>query len=98
MKHHVFTLFTTGILCASLTAGAFANSPATSSDKARVIPKLEQQAHRLDWDAQATKGSARALREMQSYRVKKLIQRLQAGETVDPQEIDKLLNQQPWPY
>ena len=97
MKLHVFTLFTAGILCASLTAGAFASSPTTSRDKATVIPQLEQQAHRLDWNAQATKGSARALREMQSYRVKKLIERLQAGEAVDPQEIDKLLNQQPWP-
>ncbi len=98
MKHHVFTLFTAGILCASLTAGAFASSPVASSEKDKVIPKLEQQAHRLEWDAQTTKGSARALREMQSLRVKKLIQRLQAGEPVDPQEIDKLLKQQPWPY
>jgi flagellar capping protein FliD len=98
MKHRVFTLFTSGILCASLTAEAFAASPTVNTEKNAQISQLEQKAHRLDWDAQATKGSARALREMQSYQVKKLIERLQAGEAVDPQEIDKLLNQQPWPY
>ena len=98
MTRQFFTLFTTATLCVSLTAGAFAaSSPTTGTEKDAVVSKLQQQAHRFESDAQATKGSARALREMQSYRVKKLIQRLQAGEAVDPNEIDKLLNEQPWP-
>ena len=98
MKRHVFTLFTAGTLYAALTAGALAASPTVNAEKNAQISQLAQKADRLEWDAQTTKGSARALREMQSLRVKKLIQRLQAGEAVDPQEIDKLLNQQPWPY
>jgi hypothetical protein len=97
MKRYLFTLLTASVLCTSLTASAFATSPTANAEKGKVIPQLEQQVHRLDWAAQSTKGSARALRELQSLRVKKLIQRLQAGEAVDPNEIDKLLNEQPWP-
>ena len=97
MKRHLFTLLTASVLCTSLTASAFALSPTANSEKSKVIPQLEQQAHRFDWAAQSTKGSARALREQQSLRVKKLIQRLQAGEAVDPNEIDTLLKEQPWP-
>ena len=97
MKRQFFTLFTAGLLCTSLTASAFASSPTANPEKDKAIPQLEQQAHRFDWAAQSTKGSARALREQQSLRVKKLIQRLQAGDAVDPQEIDKLLKEQPWP-
>lgn len=97
MKRHIFTLFTAVVLCTSFTASAFARPSAASPEKGNVIPQLEQQAHRLDSAALSTKGSARALREQQSLRVKKLIQRVQAGEAVDPNEIDKLLKEQPWP-
>ena len=98
MKRQFLMLFTAGVLCASLTAGAFASSPTTGTEKNQLISKLEQQAHRFEWEAQATKGVPRAQRELQSLRVKKLIQRLQAGEAVGPQEIDKLLKEQPWPH
>lgn len=97
MKRQFFTLFAAGVLCAALTAGAFAGSPTAATDKDKVIQELEQQAHRFEWEAQATKGLPRTQREFQSLRVKRLIQRLQAGEAVDPQEIDKLLKEQPWP-
>jgi hypothetical protein len=97
MTRRFFTLFTITTLCVSLTAGAFASSPTAATDKDTVIPQLEQQAHRFEWEAQATKGIPRAQRELQSFRVKRLIKRLQAGEAVDPQEIDKLLKEQPWP-
>jgi hypothetical protein len=95
MKRQFFTLFTAGVFCASLTAGAFAAGPpaADTAAKDRLISKLEQRAHALDWDAQGTKGVPRARLEQRSLRVKKLIERLKAGETVDPQEIDKLLQQ-----
>lgn len=91
MTRLFFTLCTAGVLCVSLTTTAVA------ADKENVIPKLERQAHRLAWEARATKGVPRAQREFQSLRVKRLIERLQAGEAVDPQEIDKLLKEQPWP-
>lgn len=97
MTRQFFTLFTAGVLCASLTTNVFASSPIAATDQNKVIPKLEQQARRFTWEAQATKGILRAQRELQSFRVKKLIERLEAGEAVDPQEIDKLLKEQPWP-
>jgi len=97
MTRQFLTLCTAGVLCASLTTTAFAASPTAGPDKENVIPKLEQQAHRFAWEARATKGIPRAQREFQSLRVKRLIERLQAGEAVDPQEIDKLLKEQPWP-
>jgi hypothetical protein len=97
MTRQFITLFTTTTLCVFLTVGAFASSPTAATDKDRVILKLEQQAHRFEWEAQGTKGLPRTQREFQSLRVKRLIQRLQAGEAVDPQEIDKLLKEQPWP-
>ena len=93
MKRQFFTLLTTGVFCASLTAGAFASSPTADKAKIELISKLEQRAHRLEWDAQGTKGVPRARLEQRSLRVKKMIERLKAGETVDPQEIDKLLQQ-----
>jgi hypothetical protein len=97
MKRQFVTLFTTAALCTALTGSAFASSPTADTEKNPLIAKLEQQAHRLEWEAHATKGVPRAQRELQSLRVKKLIQRLQTGEAVDPQEIDTLLKEQPWP-
>ena len=101
MKRQFFTLGTITALSAALVVNAFAlpstlDSPA-GTKKDAVIAQLDRQAHRLEWEAQGTKGGARALRELQAFRVKKLIQRLQAGEVVDPQEIDTLLKLQPWP-
>src|SRR5262245_46198596 len=75
MKHQILTLFTAGVLCASLTAGAFAGPPTANTEQDRLISQLEQKAHRLAWDAQTTKGAPRALQELQSLQVKKLIQR-----------------------
>lgn len=76
---------------------AFAMSSTVDTQRATRIAQLDCQAHRLDWAAQETKGIPRAERTLQSFRVKKLIQRLQTGEAVDPQEIDMLLKVQPWP-
>jgi len=95
MKRQFFTLFTTGVLCASLTAGAFAGSPQLEFDKAKVIAKLEQRARRLEWDAQTTKGAGRQELELQRFRVRKLIKRIEAGEDVDRQEILRLLGEGP---
>jgi hypothetical protein len=97
MTRRFFTLFTTTTLCVALTAGAYARPQTAGADKDVVISQLQRRAARLDWDAQTTKGAPRAERELQSLRVKQLIERLQADEAVDPQEIDKLLKEQPWP-
>ena len=97
MKHQFCMLLTIATLNAALVAQAFALPITADTQKDTAIAQLDRQAHRFDWAAQSTKGSARALREQQSVRVKKLIQRLQAGEAVDPNEINTLLNEQPWP-
>jgi hypothetical protein len=97
MKRQLCTLLTIATLNAALIANASAMSSTADTHKDTLIAQLDRQTHRLDWAAQSTKGSALALREQQSLRVKKLIQRLQAGDAVDPQEIDKLLKEQPWP-
>lgn len=95
MKRQFFMLFTTGVLCVSLTAGALAGSPQAAFDEARVISGLEQRARRLEWDAQTTKGAGRQERELQRFQIKKLIERIKAGAYVQPQEIDRLLREEP---
>ncbi len=95
MKRQFFTLFATGVLCASLTAGAFAGSPEAAFRKAQVISQLEQRAQRLGQHAQTTKGAGRQEFELQQRQVKQLIERIRAGESVDPQEIDNLLRKGP---
>ena len=97
MTRQFFTLFPTVTLCVALSTGAFASPPTAGADTDAVVSQLQHRAARLDWDKQTTKGGPRAERELQSFRVKKLIERLQAGEAVDPHEIDTLLNEQPWP-
>lgn len=97
MTRRFFTLFTTATLSAFLVAGASAMPSTAGAQRDALIAQLDHQAHRFAWEAQATKGIPRAEREFQSLKVKKLIQRLQVGEVVDPHEIDTLLQTQPWP-
>ena len=73
MTRRFFPLFTTVALCTILTGSAFASSPTVNTERNKVVSTLEHHAHRLEWDAQATKGAPRALRELQSLRVQKLI-------------------------
>lgn len=95
MKRPFFTLFATGVLCASLTAGAFAGSPRADSEKAQVVMNLEDRAQQLAWRAQelqAAKRHADALAlKTQRLQVQNLIERLKAGESLSPRELDTLL-------
>jgi hypothetical protein len=88
-------LFSTSLAIGTLflTAAAFASSPQADTEKAELVSRLEQRADRLEWQAQGTKGVPRAHLQQQSLRLKNLIKRLEAGESVDPQEIDTLLQQ-----
>jgi len=93
MKRQLFTLFLAGLTCASLTAGAFTHAFTADSDKARVVSQLENRAQRLEQHAQSTKGAGRQEFEIQRHQVQDLIERLKAGQAVDPQELDTLLSQ-----
>jgi hypothetical protein len=93
MKRQLFTRVSAGIFALAIGAVAAEPTPARDADEAQVVSQLEQRAKRLEWQAQGTKGAPRAALEQQRLRVRKLAERLKAGESVDPQEIDKLLRQ-----
>jgi len=95
MKHPFFTLFTAGVLGLSLTAGALAGPPRTGSQQSPLIVTLEQRAQRLEQHAQTTTGGGRQEFEIQRHQVQHLIERIKAGEAVDPHEIDMLLKTGP---
>jgi hypothetical protein len=63
MKHQFCTLLTIATLNVSLVAHALAMPSTADTQKDTVIAQLDRQAHRFEWAAQSTKGSARALRE-----------------------------------
>jgi hypothetical protein len=93
MARSFLTLFTISIFCTILAIGVFANPPTADAEKAELVSKLAQRADRLERRAQGTKGVPRAHLQQQSLRLKNLIKRLEAGESIDPQEIDTLLQQ-----
>ncbi len=95
MKQQFFTAITAGVLGVSLSAGAFAASPNAGLEKGKVVSQLEQRSQRLGQRAQTTKGAGRQEFELQQRQVKQLIERLKAGESVAPQEIDNLLRKGP---
>ena len=95
MKHPFFTVLTAGVLGLSLTAGAFADSPRAGSQQVALVATLEQRAQRLEQHAQTTTGGGRQMFEIQRRQVQQLIERIKAGEAVDPQEIDMLLRTGP---
>lgn len=91
MKRQFFALLTTSVFCLAVVVGAFAAAPFGDAEKVQALSKLKARVQWLDDNAKGQKGAHKMLMEMQSVRLKKLIQRLQAGEQVDPQEIDALL-------
>jgi hypothetical protein len=93
MKHHFVTLFTTALFCAAVTARALAGVPSADTPRDWLVWQLEQRAQQLDWYAHDQKGIGREQLEEQSLQVKDLIERLNAGEAVDPHEIDQLLTE-----
>jgi 3-oxoacyl-[acyl-carrier-protein] synthase III len=95
MKRPFFPVLTAGVLGASLTAGAFADSPRAGSQQVALIATLEQRAQRLEQHVQTTTGGGRQVFEIQRRQVQHLIARIKAGEAVDPHEIDMLLRTGP---
>ena len=84
-------LLAAGTGCVFLTGCAVVKTPATQAGESGVVARLEARAQQFEQATQGTKGAHVALLRMQRFRVKKLIERLKAGENVDPQEIAVLL-------
>ncbi len=95
MNRFLVTSLTTGVLYVSLATDAFAASQPADGEKAEMVSQLWQRAARLEWQAQGTKGVPRLHLEQQGVRLKNLIKRLEAGEAVDPQEVEQLLREGP---
>ena len=97
MTRQFFTLLTAATLCVSLTAtaGAFANPGSTNADKSNAVSQLENRDQRLEQHVQTTTGGGRQAIVLQRRHVQQLIERIKAGESVDPREIDKLLRESP---
>jgi len=91
MKWLSFMVLTAGAAGVVLTGCAVGRTPASQAGESGVVARLEARVQQLEWAAQGTKGAHAALLGMQRMRVKQLIERLKAGETVDAQEIDALL-------
>jgi TolA-binding protein len=95
MKRQFFALLIAGAVCVSLATGALAGSPHGDFEKGKLVLKLEERDRQLEQRAQATKGAPRMELEMQRRQVRNLIEKIKAGESVDPQEIDVLLGKRP---
>ena len=95
MKRPLLTFLTAGTLLTSFTIGAFADSPALDMHKRNAVSRLEEHAQRLDQHVQTTSGGGRQMLQLQRRQVQEIIERLKAGEAVQPQEIDKLLRENP---
>lgn len=91
MKRQFFALLTTSVFYLTVAVGAFAAAPVGDAEKDQALSRLKARVQWLDDNAKGQKGAHKMLMEMQSVRLKKLIRRLQAGEQVNPQEIDSLL-------
>ncbi len=91
MKRPFLMSCVAGAACVLLTGCAVVQAPVAQPRQTGVVARLEERAQQLEHAAAGTKGGHAALLGLQRFRVKKLIERLKAGEHVDPQEIDALL-------
>ena len=88
MKPMKTILLTAVALCATIElAGAESRARQTQAQ----ITTLEQRAQQLSEAARSTKGGPQQELILRRARLRSMIERLQNGEHVDPQEIDSLL-------
>jgi len=88
MKPMTTILLTAVALCATIElAGAESRARQTQAR----ITTLEQRAQQLSEAARNTKGGPQQELILRRARLRSMIERLQNGEHVDPQEIDSLL-------
>ena len=83
-----------GALIAAIVVGVGMSAPAAEvspRDQQAIIPALEQQSKRLTEAARNTKGGPQQELLLRRERIRSLVERLERGGQVDPQEIDRLL-------
>lgn len=95
MKRLFFTLLTAGAVLTSFARGVFATSSTVDPNKSNAVSQLENREQRLEQHVQTTTGGGRQAFVLQRRQVQQLIERIKAGESVDPREIDKLLRESP---
>ncbi len=80
----------------AVSIGLFA-AVAGAQDKApnrELLAKLEQMRSESESKAQTLTGGPKMKWLLQEARINKFIERIKAGQTVDPKEIDQLLREQ----
>ena len=87
MRSSTITLAALALLAAGATVHALDTT--TSS-----IDALRAAKERTQWQAGQTKGGPQHLLLMKRQRISSLIDRIERGESVDPREIDRLLEDQ----
>jgi len=80
-----------GIGATALADTAGISKPAPSGAQDYVISQLESASAESDRQAAMTKGSGQQLYKMKRVQLNELIERLQRGEQVAPEEIDNVL-------
>ena len=87
MRSSTIALAALALLAAGATVHAL-DTTTSSIDALRAAKK------RTRWQAGQTKGGPQHLLLMKRQRISSLIDRLERGESVDPREIDRLLEDQ----
>ena len=87
MRSSTIALAALALLAAGATVHAL-DTTASSVDGLRAAKE------RAQWQASQTKGGPQHLLLMKRQRISSLINRLERGESVDPAEIDRLLDEQ----
>ena len=63
------------------------------SENQELVARLEQMASENDWKIKTSTGVPHQKWLLHQMKVQKLIEKLKAGQSVDPQEIDRILTE-----
>jgi hypothetical protein len=79
-------------LSMSLVLSASASAQPKGDDK-ELVARLERMASETEWKTRTLTGAPQQKWLLHQARVRRLIERLNAGQSVDPREIDELLRE-----
>jgi len=85
-----------GLVLATASSAALAANP-TSTQNQKTIAKLEQRAAQLTPTGSKFGGAQASENASQKREIDSMVERLRAGQSVDPKEVDRLLGEtSPW--